>query len=203
MVELTGRQRACLRYLCQQGTFVTTAELARHLGVSERTVGSDLEAFAREKGVALVRVPGSGVRLSCDATARSALADCIDQAGATVHERPERALRRCFAGIVTGREAARAERLAARSELPAALVDRAEALVGGIEGLQAVSFSDAEALALELAYALARGRRPRARRRAQPAPRGRVPRLHPLPLLGAGAQRVGAGVRAPAVRRLC
>lgn len=94
MVELTGRQRACLRHLCQQGSFVTTAQLARLLGVSERTVRTDLgavEAFAREKGAELVRVPGSGVRLTCDDSTRSALVACIDETGATVYDRSERA----------------------------------------------------------------------------------------------------------------
>lgn len=94
MVELTGRQRACLRHLCQQGSFVTTAQLARHLGVSERTVRSDLgavEAFAREKGAELVRVPGSGIRLICDDPTRHALVACLDETGATVYDRSERA----------------------------------------------------------------------------------------------------------------
>lgn len=222
MVELTGRQRACLRHLCQQGSFVTTAELARRLGVSERTVRTDLgaiEAFAREKGVELVRVPGSGVRLSCDAAMRASLAARLDEAGASVLERPERAtivevmllvrptvtfqqmaeacnvsrrtivsqfdeialffegagielvreqgvgsslrgperaLRRCFMGIVTSPEASRAARLAARGELPADCLGRARSLVERIEGLQGTSFVDPEAIELELAYALAR-----------------------------------------------
>lgn len=67
MIELTRRQRQCLQFLCRREAFATTDEIARHLSVSARTVRTELnvvDAFAREHGCALERVPGSGVRIA-------------------------------------------------------------------------------------------------------------------------------------------
>lgn len=95
MIELSRRQRDCLRYLCRQDSYATTALLARQLDVSERTVRSDLgavEAYVRELGARLERVPGSGIRLVADDRARSALLAALDAPETAFPRREERAV---------------------------------------------------------------------------------------------------------------
>lgn len=95
MIELSRRQRDCLRCLCRQDSYATTALLARQLDVSERTVRSDLgavEAYVRELGARLERVPGSGIRLVADDGARSALLAALDAPKTAFPRREERAV---------------------------------------------------------------------------------------------------------------
>ena len=95
MIELSRRQKACLRYLCRQDGHVTTALLARHLDVSERTVRSDLGAigaYAREHGAGIERVPGSGVRLVASPALRSAILAALDAPGRVKRAEHTRAL---------------------------------------------------------------------------------------------------------------
>nr|WP_075576835.1 PTS sugar transporter subunit IIA [Olsenella timonensis] len=93
MIELSRRQKACLRYLCRQVGHVTTALLARHLDVSERTVRSDLgaiEAYARERGALIERVPGSGIRLVASPALRSAILAALDEPDSSYTDRADR-----------------------------------------------------------------------------------------------------------------
>lgn len=95
MIELSRRQKACLRHLCHQDAHVTTALLARWLDVSERTVRSDLgaiEAYVRECGADLDRVPGSGVRLVARPSERAALLAALDGPDTAYTDRAERAV---------------------------------------------------------------------------------------------------------------
>ena len=95
MIELSRRQKACLRCLCRRDDYVTTALLARCLDASERTVRSDLsviEAYAREYGTALERVPGSGVRLQASDAARAALLVALDEPDTAFPDREDRAV---------------------------------------------------------------------------------------------------------------
>ena len=95
MIELSRRQRECLRHLCRQDSYATTALLARWLDVSERTVRSDLgaiEAYVREHGARLERVPGSGIRLVAGDEERSALLAALDVPETTFPQRADRAV---------------------------------------------------------------------------------------------------------------
>lgn len=93
MIELSRRQKACLRYLCRREGYVTTALLAHHLGVSERTARSDLgvvEAYARELGADLERVPGLGVRVLAGDAGRAALLAALDEPDTAFPDREDR-----------------------------------------------------------------------------------------------------------------
>lgn len=95
MIELTRRQRQCLQFLCRREAFATTDEIARHLSVSARTVRTELnvvDAFAREHGCALERVPGSGVRIAPDQGDRAALLAAIETAEGHAYSVDERAV---------------------------------------------------------------------------------------------------------------
>lgn len=93
MVELTSRQRDCLRYLLRQRSYVTAGELARHLGCSERTARTALdaiEAFCDELGARLSRIPGQGTRLEADDAARATLLEGLDASAKSLLSREER-----------------------------------------------------------------------------------------------------------------
>lgn len=93
MIELTRRQSLCLRYLCRQDSYSTVAELARHLDVSERTIRSDLkaiDAYVREHGGRLLRVPGTGILLADGQARRTRLLASLDGASVGVLKREER-----------------------------------------------------------------------------------------------------------------
>lgn len=93
MIELSRRQKACLRYLCRRDDHVTTALLAHRLGVSERTVRSDLGvvgAYVRERGAELDRVPGLGVRVVAGDAARDALLAALDEPDTAYPDREDR-----------------------------------------------------------------------------------------------------------------
>ena len=95
MIELTRRQRQCLQFLCRREAFATTDEIARHLSASARTVRTELnvvDAFAREHGCALERVPGSGVRIAPDQGDRAALLAAIETAEGHAYSVDERAV---------------------------------------------------------------------------------------------------------------
>ena len=95
MIELSRRQKACLRYLCRHDGHVPTTLLARSLDVSERTARTDLgvvESYAREHGAALERVPGTGVRLVADDATRTALLAALDEPDTAFPDRVDRAV---------------------------------------------------------------------------------------------------------------
>lgn len=95
MIELSRRQKACLRYLCRQDSYATTARIARKLEVSERTVRTDLgvvETYVREAGVSLERVPGAGVRLVADDATRAVLLAALDEPDTAFPDREDRAV---------------------------------------------------------------------------------------------------------------
>lgn len=91
MVELSERQRACVRRLCATGEFMGVDLLAQVFGVSTRTIRTDLkriESYLRPYGVTFVRVSGKGVRLQGSPESKDALASSLDDAGAlTADER--------------------------------------------------------------------------------------------------------------------
>lgn len=93
MIELTGRQRACLRTLCVRKGFSTVESLARMFDVSSRTMRTDLkaiESFALENGCSIERVPGKGVRLSASKTSGLRLRGMLDEGENRVYGRQER-----------------------------------------------------------------------------------------------------------------
>ena len=95
MIELSRRQRVCLRCLCQRESYATTALLARRAGVSERTIRSDLgviETYVREHGARLERVPGTGVLLVARDEERSALLAAIAEPGPGFPDREDRSV---------------------------------------------------------------------------------------------------------------
>lgn len=83
MVDLTSRQRELLSALCRRRTYMTTKELSDVVGVSVRTVRSDLRvitAFVQSIDAVLERSAGKGVRLSCDAAVRERIAGLVSSA---------------------------------------------------------------------------------------------------------------------------
>lgn len=81
MIELTGRQRRLIRALCRKDAFVTTAELARTIDASERTVRAELnvvESYVPSFDASLERITGRGIRLVCDGSSREALLSALD-----------------------------------------------------------------------------------------------------------------------------
>ena len=93
MIELTRRQRCLARLLCRRDSYVTTAELARSVDVSERTIRNELnviESYVATSGATLERVTGKGIRLVCDSPVREALLAALDQTEHHTLSREER-----------------------------------------------------------------------------------------------------------------
>lgn len=118
MIELTRRQRCLVRLLCRRDSFVTTAELARSVDVSERTIRNELnviESYVAPLGATLERVTGKGIRLMCDAPVRDELLITLDQTERHTLSREERnavaEILLVMQGIVTFQEIADACRV--------------------------------------------------------------------------------------------
>lgn len=84
MIELSERQRACVRRLCAASEFMSVDLLAQVFGVSTRTIRADLkriESYLHSYGVSLLRVSGKGVRLQGSPNSKEDLASSLDDAG--------------------------------------------------------------------------------------------------------------------------
>ena len=93
MVQLTERQHACLRYLCQRTEFVTVEMLACNFEVSPRTIRADLgaiEAYLSASDVTLSRSAGRGIRLDAAPTVRASIVASLGKTGSRVLSSAER-----------------------------------------------------------------------------------------------------------------
>lgn len=93
MVQLTERQHACLRYLCQRTEFVTVETLARNFEVSPRTIRADLgaiEAYLSTSDATLSRSAGRGIRLDAAPTVRASIVASLGKADSRVLSSAER-----------------------------------------------------------------------------------------------------------------
>ena len=93
MVQLTERQHACLRYLCQRTEFVTVETLACNFEVSPRTIRADLgaiESYLSASDVTLSRSAGRGIRLDVAPTVRASIVASLGKADSRVLSSAER-----------------------------------------------------------------------------------------------------------------
>lgn len=84
MIELSERQRACVRRLCVADEFMSVDLLAQVFGVSTRTIRADLkriESYLHSYGVSLLRVSGKGVCLQGGTKSKDDLTSSLDDAG--------------------------------------------------------------------------------------------------------------------------